>query len=83
MGAWYVLATLGLYPISGSDGWIVGAPRWTKARVDVADHELVISTTGSGSHVHRVVLDGVALDAPQLTHAQLAAASTLVFEMIE
>ncbi len=83
MGAWYVLATLGLYPISGSDGWIVGAPRWTKARVDVGDHELVISTTGSGSHVKRVLVDGVPLDAPQLAHAQLAAASTLVFEMTE
>ncbi|MBV8762229.1 MAG: GH92 family glycosyl hydrolase, partial [Deltaproteobacteria bacterium] len=42
MGAWYVLATLGFYPVAGSDQWIVGAPRFPKARIDVGGHELVI-----------------------------------------
>jgi predicted alpha-1,2-mannosidase len=81
MGAWYVMTSLGLYPISGSDGWIIGAPRWTKARVDVGDRELVIEARGSGTYVKSVELDGVALTAPQLTHAQLASGSSLVFVM--
>src|SRR5262249_9643668 len=33
LGSWYVLATLGVYPISGGDGFVIGAPRFPRARV--------------------------------------------------
>jgi putative alpha-1,2-mannosidase len=83
MGAWYVLATLGLYPIAGSDGWIVGAPRFPRARIVVGGHELVIEANGAddSAYVESVALDGVPLAVPQLTHAQLQAASKLTFVM--
>lgn len=78
MGSWYVLATLGLYPVAGSDAWIVGAPRFPKARIDVAGHELVIEADGDGPY-SSVELDGVPVVASQITHAQLQAASLLRF----
>jgi putative alpha-1,2-mannosidase len=81
MGAWYVLATLGLYPIAGSDEWIIGAPRFPRARVTVDGHELVIESQGSGPYVESVLLDGTPLLAPQLTHAELTAAHALTFVM--
>jgi predicted alpha-1,2-mannosidase len=81
MGAWYVLATLGLYPIAGSDQWILGAPRFPRARITVDGHELVIEAQGSGAYVASVLVDGAPLDAPQLTHAQLTAAYELTFVM--
>jgi len=81
MGAWYVLATLGLYPIPGTDDWILGAPRFPRARITVAGRELVIESEGSGMYVQRVELDGVTVDAPALTHAQLVGASELRFVM--
>ncbi|HEY1556585.1 MAG TPA: GH92 family glycosyl hydrolase [Kofleriaceae bacterium] len=81
MGSWYVLATLGLYPIAGSDQWILGAPRFPSARVDVGSHELVIEVKGSGQDVKSVELDGAAVDGPTISQAQLAAASTLTFVM--
>ena len=81
MGAWYVLATLGLYPVAGSDQWIVGAPRFPRARITVDGHELVIEAQGSGPYVASVAVDGVPLDAPRLTHMQLTAAHELTFVM--
>ena len=83
LGAWYVLATLGLYPIAGSDRWIVVAPLFPKARVLVGGHELVIEATGSGMYVDRVTLDGVPLTTLELTQSQLASASVLHFEMTD
>jgi predicted alpha-1,2-mannosidase len=61
MGAWYVLASLGLYPVSGTDQWIVGAPVFSRARIVVAGHEMTIDADGAGTYVQSVELDGVQL----------------------
>ncbi|MEO8701324.1 MAG: GH92 family glycosyl hydrolase [Kofleriaceae bacterium] len=79
LGAWYVLSTLGVYPIPGSDRWILGVPKFSQARVLAGDTELVISTSGSGTRIVAVELDGAVVDGPTLTHAQLAAATSLRF----
>jgi putative alpha-1,2-mannosidase len=81
MGAWYVLATLGLYPVPGTDQWIVGAPLFPRARIVVGDHEMTIDADGSGPYVQAVQLDGVPVAVPELTHAQLVAARQLRFVM--
>jgi putative alpha-1,2-mannosidase len=81
MGSWYVLASLGLYPVAGSDAWIVVAPRFPRARVVVGGNELVIEAVGDGEYVRSISLDGVPIDATTITHAQLATASSLRFEM--
>ncbi|HTJ42841.1 MAG TPA: GH92 family glycosyl hydrolase [Kofleriaceae bacterium] len=74
MGAWYVLAACGVYPVPGTDRWIVGAPRFPKIRVDVGGHELVIEQSSE------LTVDGAPIDGPYLTHAQLAGASSLHFD---
>ena len=79
LGAWYVLSTLGLYPVAGSDRWLVAAPLFPKARIVVGDRELVIEAQGSGPYVESVELDGVRLDVLEISHAQLTAASSLRF----
>ena len=86
MGAWYVLSTLGVYPVAGSDRWILGAPRFPSARVHVGDHDLVIDAVGASDaaiYVRSIELDGVPIDAPYITQAQLAGASELRFVMTE
>jgi putative alpha-1,2-mannosidase len=82
MGSWYVLSTLGLFPVAGSDLWLLGAPRFPQARVNVGGHELVIERQGSGIHVASATLDGAAISG-SITHAQLVGASKLVFTMTE
>jgi predicted alpha-1,2-mannosidase len=84
LGSWYVFAALGLYPIPGSDRYIIGAPLFPRARVVVDGHALVIEAEGASSatmYVAGVTLDGVPITTPELIHAQLVAAQTLVFEM--
>ncbi|HEY4238860.1 MAG TPA: GH92 family glycosyl hydrolase [Kofleriaceae bacterium] len=81
MGSWYVLATLGLYPIAGSDGWILGAPRFPRAEITANGHTLAIVADGDGPYVQSVTLDGAAVTTPSLTHAELVGASELRFTM--
>ncbi len=84
LGAWYVLQALGVYPIPGGDRWIIAAPRFPQARVRVGGKELVITAEGLSERatiVKSVELDGSPIDATELTHAQLANASTLHFVM--
>ena len=82
MGSWYVLAALGVYPISGADGYVIGAPRFPKARVIVGGHELAIVADGvsdSAMYVQSVDLDGTPITS--LKQSDLATASTLHFVM--
>jgi predicted alpha-1,2-mannosidase len=79
MGAWYVESTLGLYPVAGSDLWILGTPRFPKARIDVGGHELIIEATGSGPKVDKIELDGVPITGPYISQAQLVGAANLHF----
>ncbi|HUS29837.1 MAG TPA: GH92 family glycosyl hydrolase [Kofleriaceae bacterium] len=84
MGAWYVFATLGLYPVAGGDRYVIAAPRFPKARIAIGGHELTIVADGvseSAMYVSSVDLDGVPVDMPYLTQAQLNSASTLHFVM--
>lgn len=79
LGAWYVLSTLGVYPIPGSDRWILGAPRFPQARVILGGRELVIVAEGRGPNVREILLDGVVLESSTITQAQLVSASELRF----
>jgi predicted alpha-1,2-mannosidase len=81
LGAWYVLSTLGVYPIPGSDRWILGAPRFPNARVIVDGRELQIISDGSSTRVDHVELDGVRVEGIEITHAQLVPAKQLKFVM--
>ena len=79
LGSWFVLSALGVYPVAGSDRWIVAMPRFPQARIVVAGRELVIVREGSGSSLARVELDGVPIDTTEITHGQLAGATSLRF----
>lgn len=84
LGSWYVLATLGVYPVPGSDRWIVATPRFPQARVVVGGRELVITAEGISNqnlYVQSVALDGVPIETAEITHAQLTGAASLHFVM--
>jgi predicted alpha-1,2-mannosidase len=84
LGAWYVFSALGLYPIPGSDRYVLGAPRFDRARIRVGGRELVIEAEGLSAenlYVQEVRLDGAVVDGVELTHAELVGASELRFVM--
>jgi predicted alpha-1,2-mannosidase len=86
LGGWYVFAALGVYPIPGSDRYVVLAPLFPRARVVVGGHELIVEAPGASpevKYVAAVTLDGVAITTPELTHAQLTSAHELRFELTD
>ena len=79
LSAWAAWAGLGLYPLAGTDRYVWGAPRFPWMRVQFgAGHWLEIERTGTGPVVE-VRLDGEAVEGPELRHADLLSASSLVF----
>ena len=83
LSAWYVFSALGLYPIPGTDRYLVGSPAFTHAVVHLDGGDLVIDAPGAGPenlYVQSATLDGQPLAAPSLRHADLPGA-TLVLTM--
>lgn len=87
LGAWLALSYLGLYPLPGSELWILGAPRMARATIALpSGGTLVVEADGdpaTSPYVAAVTLDGAPLDGPLLPHARLAAGGTLRFTLSE
>ncbi|MDP2339966.1 MAG: GH92 family glycosyl hydrolase [Deltaproteobacteria bacterium] len=49
LSSWYALAALGLFPVPGSADWVIGAPLFHRAEVDVDGATLTITSTGASS----------------------------------
>jgi predicted alpha-1,2-mannosidase len=86
LSAWYVLASTGLYPIAGSDTYLVGSPRFTRMTLHLAGGDLVIDAPAASAdaiYVDDLRLDGAAISTPRLRHAQLAGGGLLEFDLSE
>ena len=84
LSAWLLFATTGLYPVAGTDRYIVAAPRYPRVVIHrpSGDLQLDASPDPRENPVPRgVKLDGKAVTGPYLTHAQLAGAHRLAFTM--
>ena len=85
MSAWYVFATIGLYPLPGSGGYWITAPVFERVELDLSDDEnperklaIVVDEAGDSGpdaiYVAQARFNGVALERPWLEWAQLAEA---------
>jgi putative alpha-1,2-mannosidase len=83
MSAWYVFAALGLYPLApGSPGYVLGAPLFRRAAIRLENGEqVVITTSGSGSYVRDLRVNGERHEQAWLAHDVLAAGATLEFAL--
>ncbi|MFI7589310.1 GH92 family glycosyl hydrolase [Spongisporangium articulatum] len=46
LSSWYVWASLGLFPVAGQNLFLVNAPAFAHARVQIGDAEFVVETSG-------------------------------------
>ena len=86
LSAWYVLTATGLFPIAGTDTYLVGSPRFNRVTLHLAGGDLVIDAPAAGPdaiYVDQLHLDGAAIAAPRLRHAQLAGGGLLRFDMTQ
>ncbi|PRP91816.1 Glycosyl hydrolase family 92 [Enhygromyxa salina] len=79
MSAWYVFASIGLYPLPGSDGYWITAPIFERVELDLSDaaapeRRLAIVADGAGPgmiYVAGASFNGVELERPWITWEQL------------
>jgi predicted alpha-1,2-mannosidase len=84
MSAWLVWSALGLYPLPGTDQYVVGAPMCPHAAIRLADGTFTVDApdvSDTSLFVQAVTLNGKPLDAPLLHRADLHAGGSLVFTM--
>jgi predicted alpha-1,2-mannosidase len=84
MSAWYLFSALGLFPIAGTDLYVLGAPRFPRIEVALPGGTFTIEAPGVSAarpYAVAVALDGVPVTAPVLRHAELRAGRTLRFTM--
>ena len=82
LSAWYVFATLGLYPAQPASGaYVAGMPMVRRATIRVPGHApLVIERSGDGDLLARLSGNGHAVDPLNVPHRVLAAGGILRFE---
>jgi predicted alpha-1,2-mannosidase len=84
MSAWLLFAAAGLYPLPGTDQYIVAAPRQPKLVLQRPSGALVIEAEpppATGLAPKRVLLDGEPITTTTISHAALIGAHVLHFEM--
>ncbi len=84
MSAWLLFAATGLYPLPGTDRYIVSPPRYSKVVLRRPSGDLTVKASPApkpGLKVEAVTLDGVQVSTRTLTHAELEGARVLSFEL--
>ncbi len=87
LSAWYLFSAIGLYPLAGTDRYVLGPPLFPRADLDLpGGGTLHIEAPGAAARpqtVRSVTLDGVPVAGRLLRHADLIGGRTLVFDMAD
>lgn len=86
MSAWYVLSTLGFYPVTPSRGeFVLGAPQAARIKLQLADSKILqIRTDGFGEshpYAEHVDLNGNPLSRPIISYQTLMQGGELTYMM--
>ncbi|MCC6213584.1 MAG: GH92 family glycosyl hydrolase [Polyangiaceae bacterium] len=84
MSTWLLFAALGLYPLPGTDLYVVAAPRYPRVVLERPGGALVIESSPApspGLVPRRVTVNGEALEGPYIEHAQLVGETLVRFEL--
>jgi len=88
MSAWYVLSTLGLYPLTvGHPAYVLGAPRFRQARIRMPDGgSFKLEADGDAQtqpYVRSIELNGRPHCSLELAHAEVRSGARLRFHLTE
>lgn len=86
MSAWYVLSSLGFYPVTpGSNQYVIGTPLFDKATIHLENGNTFTIETQNLSdeniHIESALRDGKAFPYSYLNHDDLIAGGSLLFNM--
>ncbi len=86
MSAWYILSSLGFYPVNpvGND-YVLGAPQLKKAKLHLTNGKIFIveaqNISSQNIYSGKIVLNGKLIDKPCITYRQIMSGGTLSFEI--
>jgi putative alpha-1,2-mannosidase len=86
MSAWLVFASAGMFPIAGTDTYLLGSPRFTRTTLHLPGGDLVLDAPAASEknlYIDAAALDGEPLTRARLTHDQLASGAELRLDMTE
>lgn len=88
MGAWYVLAALGLFPLCpGRPEWVLGSPLFKRATIALGNgKEIVIEASDTATldaGEQRVAWNGTSIEGQTFPHQSITNGGTLRFKMAE
>ena len=78
LSAWLAWTAMGIYPLAGTDRYVLGQPWFERIELDRPDGPFRIERCPEGE-LGEIWLDGVALTKTELRHEELACASLLEF----
>ncbi len=86
MSAWYILSTLGFYPINSSNGaFVFGSPQVKKAIINLNNEKKFIVKSSDFSEINKYTewpfLDGNKLERPYITYEEIMNGGELIFKM--
>lgn len=81
---WLLWSALGFYPVAGSDRYVVGAPLFPHAEIQVPGGTFTVEAkevSDTNLYVQSVELNGAPLTVPEIKHADLKGGGKLSFVM--
>ena len=90
MSAWYVLSSLGFYPVApGQNVYVIGSPEFSKVILHLdrafynADEFIIetLSNSKENKYIQSATMNGISLNKPWFSHEDLKNGSHLIFQM--
>ncbi len=84
LSAWYLLSSIGVFPIAGTSTYVIGSPLWERVEIDRPDGTVVIRAPGASwdaPYVQSASIDGEPLDSVTVEHDQLVPAGELLLPL--
>jgi predicted alpha-1,2-mannosidase len=88
MSAWYVLSSIGLYPVNPSNGeYVLGAPQVSSAKILIGTGKLfeieAENLSETNKYVKEIYLNGKKFEKMSITHAEIVKGGKLTFGMTD
>ena len=85
MSAWYVLAAMGLYPVTPcSDQYVLGVPLFARVKLNLeSGRSFTIRASGGGPFIESAVLNGKPLMRSFLKHGEITRGGELLLNLSE
>lgn len=84
LSAWYVLSASGLFPIAGTDVWLLGAPLFPRVEIPLEGGTLIIEAPAASPenrYIQSATWNGQVLNQAWLSHASVAGGGVLHVEL--